>query len=95
MPVLLGRTREQLRVSVGLNCGAVKLITSAAAGSTTTFLTDGLFTVADDWNGSFLQFTGPTNNDGVTGRVMAESGRIRATQEGGPSVYATRGLRTL
>ena len=73
MPVLLGRTREQLRVSVGLNCGAVKLITSAAAGSTTTFLTDGLFTGADDWNGSWIQFTGPTNNDGVTGRVKDSS----------------------
>lgn len=70
MPVLQARTREELRVDVGRNLGAVKLITSAANGSTTTFLTDDLDGGADDHIGGRLQFTGPTNNDGSTRRVV-------------------------
>lgn len=73
MPAIAGRTREQLRVSVGLNLGAVKLITSAAAGTTTTFLTDGIFGGASDHVGKWIQFTGPTNNDGTTARLTAST----------------------
>ena len=73
MPVIQGKSREALRVAVGQNCGAVKLITSAIAGSTTTFLSDGLFGGAGDHKGKWLQLTGPTNNDGTTARVVDSS----------------------
>src|SRR3990167_5597055 len=73
MAVIQGRTLEQIRVAVGLNLGAVKLITSADTGSATTFKTNGLFTAADDHRGKWLRFTGPTNNDGSTARVTDSS----------------------
>ncbi len=72
MAVIQGRTREELRVAVGLNCRAVKLITSAATGSATTFLTNGLWGGTND-NLGWLQFTGPTNNDGSTARVLSSA----------------------
>ena len=70
MPILQARTREEIRVAIGHNLGAVELITAAVAGSTTTFLADGLFGGNDDHNGKWIQLTGPTNNDGVTARVV-------------------------
>ena len=73
MAVIQGRTLEQIRVAVGLNLGAVKLITSADTGSATTFKTNGLFTATDDHRGKWLRFTGPTNNDGSTARVTDSS----------------------
>lgn len=72
MPVIQGRTREQLRVAIGHNLGAVKLITAAATGTTTTFLTNGLWGGTND-NLGWLQFTGPTNNDGSTARVLSSA----------------------
>ena len=68
MPVIAGRTREQLRVAVGYNLGAVQLITAAANGSTTTFLTDDLFGGADDHNGKWWLGT-DSPNDGTKARV--------------------------
>ena len=73
MVVIAGRTREQLRTSVGYALGGVKLLTATAGGGTTTFLTDDLFGAADDHNGKSLQFTGPSNNDGSTRRVTDSS----------------------
>ena len=83
MAVVAGRTREELRVAIGLNCGAVKLITSAATGSATTFLTNGLWGGTND-NLGWLQFTGPTNNDGSTARVLSSavtSGQVTLTMK--------------
>ena len=74
MVMTQGLTREQLRVAIGHNCGAVQLLTaSAAGGATNTFKTTDLFTVPDLHNGKWLQCTGPTNNDGVTFRVADSS----------------------
>ncbi len=73
MPPIQGKTRETLRVSVGSNLGAVKTIVAAAAGSTTTFLTYGLWGSLNDHAGKWLQFTGPISNDGSTGRVTGSS----------------------
>lgn len=69
MPVIAGRTLEQLRVAVGYNLKAVQLITARANGSTTTFLTDDLIGGADDHNGKWWKGTDP-NNDGVKARVV-------------------------
>lgn len=74
MPIIATQTREDLRVSVGRIFGAVKLITAATAGSTTTLLTDSLATgVATDFNGKWLVFTSGTNNDGLIRQVTTST----------------------
>lgn len=74
MPVLQALTREEIRVAIGRTLGVVKLITAAANGSTTTFVTDDLPTgAADDFNGKWLVFTGPSNNDGTIQQVTDSS----------------------
>jgi len=83
MPSIQGLTREAIRVAIGSNVGGVKLITSAATGSATTFLTNGLWGGTND-NIGFLQFTGPTNNDGSTARVLSaavSSGQVTLTMK--------------
>ena len=72
MPVLQGRTREQLRVSIGYNLGAIQMITAATGGSTTTFLTDNLWGGADELNGSWWLGT-DSPNDGIKSRVVDSS----------------------
>jgi len=68
-PVIQARTREQLRVAVGYNLNVLKLITAAANGSTTTFLTDDLIGGADDHNGKWWLGT-DSPNDGTLARVV-------------------------
>lgn len=83
MPVIQGKSREAIRVAIGSNLGGVKLITSAATGSATTFLTNGLWGGTND-NLGWLQFTGPTNNDGSTARVLisaVSSGQVTLTMK--------------
>ena len=63
MPVLQGRTREELRVHVGHLLNAVRLLEADATTSTTTFVTDDIpITTADDANGKWLVFTGGQSN---------------------------------
>lgn len=69
MITIQARSFEQLRVAVGRNLNAVELITAAANGSTTTFLTDDLFGGADNQNGKFWRGT-DAPNDGVDARVV-------------------------
>lgn len=71
---LQGRTLTQLRRSVGSNLRgthgpAVRVITAAANGSTTTFLTDDLLGGADEWNGSHWHGI-DTPNEEVDARVV-------------------------
>lgn len=74
MPIIATQTREDLRVSIGRILGAVKLITGAAAGTTTTLLTDGLATgAATDFNGKWLVFTSGANNDGLIRQVISST----------------------
>lgn len=64
-------TAEEMRVAIGRNLGAVKLITAAANGSTTTFLTDDLFgSSADSHKGKRWRGT-DSPNDGVDARVIS------------------------
>ena len=79
MAVIQGRTREQLRVAVGDNLGKVVLssVTGNTGASTTVFQDSSLAIYGnDDFNGWWIVFTGPTNNDGVIRRVsdFAQSG---------------------
>ena len=84
MAVTQGNTRQELREKVGYLLGdAFRKITGAASGSTTTLLIDDVPNkTADDFNGSFLQFTSGSNNDGLT-RVVTDtavsSGRVTMT----------------
>src|SRR3990167_7907558 len=62
MAVLLTQTREQIRVSVGYNMGAVYLGTMTAAGSTTTGVDTTLENSDNYINGDWIQFTSGTND---------------------------------
>lgn len=74
MPIIATLSRESTRVAVGRILGAVKLIEADAAGSTTTFLTDELATAAaTNFNGKWMVFTGPTNNDGAIRQVTTSA----------------------
>ena len=67
MPIA-GRTLEELRTSIGYNLGAFISIEADASGSTTRFLTDDIFSAADDQNGKRIVFTSGSN-DGEIRRV--------------------------
>ncbi len=72
MPVTQGRTREQIRVAVGENIGAVYLgkVTGQGSGANQTDFDDALLQGGDDdYNGKWWLGTGPSNNDGVESRV--------------------------
>lgn len=75
MPVLQGRTREELRVHVGHLLNAVRLLEADATTSTTTFVTDDIpITTADDANGKWLVFTGGQSNiDGEIRQITDSS----------------------
>ena len=72
MPVTQGRTREQIRVAVGENIGAVYVgkVTGQGSGANQTDFDDALLQGGDDdYNGKWWLGTGPSNNDGVESRV--------------------------
>ena len=71
MPVIQGRTRKEIRQSVGNNLGAVQLGTATGTGSTTTIIDTSLTTVIggdDDHIGKWIVFTSGSN-DGDIARV--------------------------
>ena len=71
MAVIQGRTREQLRQSIGYNLGAVR--TSTASGGTTTTVDDNTAVVGsnDRFNGKWLilQDADAATNDGIVRRI--------------------------
>lgn len=69
MPLLSCQTRENIRVEVGNNLGAIYLGTMSATGSTTTVVDSTLRGGNDTHNGKHIWFTGPSNNDGTYRRV--------------------------
>jgi hypothetical protein len=72
MPVI-GRTREQIRTSVGYNLRAFRSIESDAAGTIATFITDELsLGGTDEHLGGWLVFTSGTN-DGEIRRIVDSS----------------------
>jgi len=71
MPTIQGRTRKQLRQSIGYNLGAMRIGTATGTGSTTTLVDASLTTVIggnDDHIGKWIVFTSG-NNDGDIARV--------------------------
>ena len=75
MAVIQGRTREQLRQSIGYNLGAVR--TSTASGGTTTTVDDNTAVVGsnDRFNGKWLvlQDADAATNDGIVRRITDSS----------------------
>ena len=71
MAVIQGRTREQLRQSIGYNLGAMR--TSTASGGSTTTVVDNTLTNggADRFNGRWLilQDADAATNDGIVRRI--------------------------
>ena len=71
MPTIQGRTRKELRQSIGYNLGAMRIGTATGTGSTTTLVDASLTTVIggnDDHVGKWIVFTSG-NNDGDIARV--------------------------
>ena len=71
MPVIQGRTRKEIRQSIGYNLGAMHIGTATGSGSTTTIVDASLTTVIggnDDHIGKWIVFTSGSN-DGDIARV--------------------------
>ncbi len=66
MAVLQGRTRAQLRQSIGYNLGAVYVSSSSSGGTTTTIVDNTLTGGDDDHNGKWVVFN---DADGTSGQV--------------------------
>jgi len=67
MPVQ-GRTRKQLRQSIGYNLGAVYVSSTSGSGDTTSLIDNTLIGGDDNWIGYHVLFT-ESPNDGVLSRV--------------------------
>jgi hypothetical protein len=83
VPVLQGRSREQIRVSIGRNLGAIFVSQATGNGSTTTLVDTTQSGSDDEHNGKWLVFTSG-DNDGRVRRVDDYTGSsgayaIRAT----------------
>jgi len=71
MPTIQGRTRKELRQSIGYNLGAMRIGAATGTGSTTTLVDASLTTVIggnDDHIGKWIVFTSG-DNDGDIARV--------------------------
>ena len=71
MAVIQGRTRKELRQSIGYNLGALYVGSATSTGSTTTLVDTSLTTVIggnDDHIGKWIIFTSG-DNDGDIARV--------------------------
>lgn len=84
MPIQ-ARTREQIRVAIGYNLG-MEVIEADAAGSTTTFLTDDIFSATDDQNGKWIVFTSGSNDGSIRRITDSSIATERTTLTFSPSV---------
>ena len=69
MAIVQGRTRAQLRQSVGYNLGAVYVSSASGNGSTTTIVDNTLIGADDNHNGKWIIFNDASGNSGQTTRV--------------------------
>ena len=72
MPAIQGRTRKQLRQSIGYNLGALHTGTTYDAGSTTTLISL-TFTGSDDYhNGKWIVVFDTSNSDNAETRLVSD-----------------------
>ena len=72
MPAIQGRTRKQLRQSIGYNLGALHTGTTYDAGSTTTLISL-TFTGGDDYhNGKWVVVYDTSNSDNAETRLVSD-----------------------
>ena len=71
MPVQ-GRTRTQLRQSIGNNLGAIRTGTAYDAGSTTTLISLSLIGGDDTYNGKWLVVADVTNSNNTETRIVSD-----------------------
>ena len=71
MPVQ-GRTRKQLRQSIGNNLGAIRTGTAYDAGSTTTLISLSLVGGDDTYNGKWLTVADVTNSNNTETRIISD-----------------------
>ena len=76
MAVLQGRTRAQLRQSIGYNLGAVYVSSSSSGGITTTIVDNTLTGGDDDHNGKWVVFN---DADGTSGQVTRVSDYVASS----------------
>jgi hypothetical protein len=69
MAILQGRTRAELRQSVGYNLGAIYISSASSNGSTTTIVDDTLVGGDDNHNGKWVVFNDADGTSGQTTRV--------------------------
>ena len=69
MAIVQGRTRAQLRQSVGYNLGAVYVSSASGNGSTTTIVDNTLIGADDNHNGKWVIFNDASGNSGQPTRV--------------------------
>ena len=72
MPVIQGRTRKQLRQSVGYNLGAMQTGTAYDAGSTTTLISLTLTGGDDVHNGKWILVSDTSNSDNTETRLVSD-----------------------
>jgi len=72
MPAIQGRTRKQLRQSIGYNLGAIHTGTAYDAGSTTTLISLTLTGGDDNHNGKWLVVFDTSNSDSAETRLVTD-----------------------
>ena len=76
MAVIQGRTRAQLRQSIGYNLGAVYVSSASGNGTTTTIVDSTLIGADDNHNGKWVVFS---DADGTAGQVTRVSDYVSST----------------
>ena len=72
MAVIQGRTRKQLRQSVGFNLGAIRTGTAYDAGSTTTLISLRLVGGDDNYNGKWIVVADVSNSNNTETRIISD-----------------------
>jgi len=72
MAIVQGRTRAQLRQSIGYNLNAIRTGTAYDAGSTTTLISLTLIGGDDNYNGKWLVVADVTNSNNTETRIISD-----------------------
>jgi hypothetical protein len=72
MAVIQGRTRKQLRQSIGFNLGAIRTGTAYDAGSTTTLISLRLVGGDDNYNGKWIVVADVSNSNNTETRIISD-----------------------